>query len=431
MGALLAVAHLPVLLVVAVLPLAAGHGFLRVPQSRNYHFWSDYCPQCLAAGGPYTVSDGGRLVWPNGVHGLCGDAYTAERKHEAGGVYGGYHADGQFPLVDNSYEEGSVLPASVDLTAFHKGEFSFRICRVKAPDPGETWAAAEKRQLTEECFFQYQLVQADVPGAQAPFQQWWHIGQVPGWVKGQPLDPILGVPVSGRLSYNSSWQLPMGLTCDGVAARCVLQWHWNCADLQILPKGARPQPLPPSPPSPPSPPPSPLLPPSPPPPPPSPPVTALPFPCVAGDVQCFCPWKGQVFFTCGYVASQHDYTFCGPGLIFDESIGACNWDTAVTCAPQAGVATAPPPPPPPPPSPSPPPPKPLTAAQKYCQAVKPKTGFFPDYGQTCKGVYKCTEQASSYITCPAGKLWSPVKAACDAKAWVKCVPPHKGRRMAQ
>jgi len=94
-------------------PLAAAHGFMSMPASRNYihstyyprtqaernakdeSYWN-YCPHCLAGGGPGQVSDGGALTWPVGVAGFCGDMYylngqkptiDTQRDHEAGGRY--------------------------------------------------------------------------------------------------------------------------------------------------------------------------------------------------------------------------------------------------------------------------------------------------------------------------------------------------------
>ena len=72
----------------AAAPLGAhAHGYLTEPKSRNYIHWSDYCPQCLSAGGPFVVSNSSTLTWPTGLNGLCGDPWNRERKHEAGGVY--------------------------------------------------------------------------------------------------------------------------------------------------------------------------------------------------------------------------------------------------------------------------------------------------------------------------------------------------------
>lgn len=56
--------------------------------------------------------------------------------------------------VGGTYEEGSVMKVEVGITAYHNGQFLFRICRINAPAPGQTWAQAEKAQMTNECFNQ-------------------------------------------------------------------------------------------------------------------------------------------------------------------------------------------------------------------------------------------------------------------------------------
>ncbi len=46
------------------------------------------------------------------------------------------------------------MKVEVGITAHHNGQFLFRICRINAPAPGQTWAQAEKAQMTNECFNQ-------------------------------------------------------------------------------------------------------------------------------------------------------------------------------------------------------------------------------------------------------------------------------------
>lgn len=53
----------------------AAHGFLAEPAARNVLANSDYCPQCLNAGGPGVVGGGGK-VWPAGSHGICGKTFS-------------------------------------------------------------------------------------------------------------------------------------------------------------------------------------------------------------------------------------------------------------------------------------------------------------------------------------------------------------------
>lgn len=56
--------------------------------------------------------------------------------------------------VGGIYAEGGVMEIKIAITAHHNGRFQFRICRIQAPGPGQTWAQAEKAQLTNECFNQ-------------------------------------------------------------------------------------------------------------------------------------------------------------------------------------------------------------------------------------------------------------------------------------
>lgn len=204
------------LALLAALPRAAAHGFLAMPAARNvihstYYpraaaerdryeesYWN-YCPHCLAAGGPGQVSGGGSLTWPAGLNGFCGDMYYKDgaapnvdtsRDHEAGGRFatggraasapgrGGCLAAGRAARkragdgdcwcthirtcrrrpcageIGGTYEEGGVMKVQVGITAHHNGRFGFRICRVAAPAQGQTWVDAEKAQLTPECFNQ-------------------------------------------------------------------------------------------------------------------------------------------------------------------------------------------------------------------------------------------------------------------------------------
>ena len=121
-------------------PGAFGHGYLNKPPARNVVMNSDYCKQCLAAGGPGTV-------YPSGNHGLCGDPYAMPepRKHEAGGIY---YNGGQSTAT---YSEGDTVDFNVVLTAYHKGDFRFRVCRIEGTTPEDERNQLEAdRARTEE-----------------------------------------------------------------------------------------------------------------------------------------------------------------------------------------------------------------------------------------------------------------------------------------
>lgn len=178
----------------AVYPLTHALLFLA---ARNVVANSDYCPQCLSAGGPGVVGSG--ASFPNGKNGVCGDPYTSPspRNHEANGKY-------WTGVSQATYTEGQIIELDVVLTAYHKGDFDFRICKIQG-----TSAEDEASQLTEGCLNLNVLKQADVPGVQSPGSSRYFIG-----------------PSSNDWEYRMQYQLPEGLTCDGKTSRCVMQWHY-------------------------------------------------------------------------------------------------------------------------------------------------------------------------------------------------------------
>ena len=137
------------------------------------------------------------MSYPNGKHGICGDPYVAPqpRKHEANGQY--WSGKSQM-----TYTEGQVADLNVVLTAYHKGYFEFRICKIEG-----TAASDEASQLNEGCLDKHVLKQA--AGAQSPGEARYYIG-----------------PTQTTSSYTLPYQLPKGLVCDGNDSRCVMQWHW-------------------------------------------------------------------------------------------------------------------------------------------------------------------------------------------------------------
>lgn len=46
------------------------------------------------------------------------------------------------------------MEIKIGITAHHNGRFEFKICRIAAPVDGQTWVQAEKAQMSQECFNQ-------------------------------------------------------------------------------------------------------------------------------------------------------------------------------------------------------------------------------------------------------------------------------------
>jgi hypothetical protein len=138
------------------------------PPARNVQKWSDYCPHCLNAGGPWLVSQQG--------HGVCGDPVTmpTPRPHETGGKYASP------PVLAATYKQGQRFEAHVTLTANHMGRFSLSLC----PDANA---------LTDACFETY------------------------------PLEPKWTRVSADQNEYNVTYTLPPKITCS----QCVLRWQYD------------------------------------------------------------------------------------------------------------------------------------------------------------------------------------------------------------
>lgn len=169
------------------------HGFLAEPKARNVVHNSNYCPHCLAAGGPGSTYAGGR-VWPNALHGVCGDAHDGARDHEAGGKFA-------TKKITATYVQGQTVTLRVKITAPHGGRFSFGLC----PVPDKASDAEERALVTQACFDRNQLTAAGSP--------YWWFGKKP----------------TGE--YTMDFKLPPGVTCK----RCVLQWHYETGNSCAIP----------------------------------------------------------------------------------------------------------------------------------------------------------------------------------------------------
>jgi hypothetical protein len=136
-------------------------------------------------------------VWPNSRHGVCGDVWNGDKHHEVGGMY---YNGGE---VVAAYSEGQDVKFTVYITAFHKGLFQFRICKIPA-------GGNEASDLTQACFDQHLLKQVTDDRAQTPEDpNFW-----------------IGLKKCTKCYYNMWYKLPEGLTCGDDGSKCVLQWYY-------------------------------------------------------------------------------------------------------------------------------------------------------------------------------------------------------------
>lgn len=173
---------------------ALCHGQLSEPKARNVVHNSNYCPHCLAAGGPGVTYAGGR-TWPNSLHGACGDPHDGPRDHEAGGKFA-------TRVITGRYVRGQKVTLRVKITAPHGGRFSFGVC----PLPRWVTDASERRIATQACFDANPLLADDGT-------RYWWFGKKPAG------------------EYSVTFTLPPGVTCK----RCVLQWHYETGNSCTIP----------------------------------------------------------------------------------------------------------------------------------------------------------------------------------------------------
>ncbi|CAH0725499.1 unnamed protein product, partial [Brenthis ino] len=161
-----------------IIVLVAGHGRLLDPPSRasiwrfNANAKPNYDDAGLNCGGVYR-----QHVRNRGKCGICGDPYDMKepRPHEIGGTFGK-------GIIAAKYKAEQILPITVEITAFHQGYWTFKIC----PNPKST---------SQSCFDKYPLE------------------LVNGDMKFYP-------PTQGK--HIVKYRLPKGLYCE----HCVLQWRY-------------------------------------------------------------------------------------------------------------------------------------------------------------------------------------------------------------
>ena len=76
--------------------------------------------------------------------GVCGDAYDepSPQHHETGGDYGN-------AVITKTYVKNSVIELEVELTANHKGRFTFKLCPVRGGRQEATQKCLDKHPLTQ------------------------------------------------------------------------------------------------------------------------------------------------------------------------------------------------------------------------------------------------------------------------------------------
>lgn len=204
--------HVMLSIGLTVLQLMAGivgsraHGYLASPASRNFIANSEYCPQCLNAGGPFEVYGGAVPAKRPGNYGVCGDSFKGPRNHEVGGKH--------YPSPPNPppsiLRSGSTFVAKVVFTATHLGRWGLRVCRLPTPS-----AASERATLSQACFDKVQLRRTDGKGLYTY---------------------VSASDSTQRVAYT----LPKYLKC----MRCVMQWHYmsgnSCTPRDTPPRYANP-----------------------------------------------------------------------------------------------------------------------------------------------------------------------------------------------
>ncbi|KAH3882761.1 uncharacterized protein LOC127878063 [Dreissena polymorpha] len=144
------------------------------PTSKNYNYMQLNC------GGEKQPLDGPPVC------GVCGDPYNAPKEHEKGGQYG-------TGMIGRYYPAGiKEINVKVELLAFEKGFFEFRLCPVN------------NGTLTQQCLDEHLL----------PIKE--------GYMAGTPMRFYPDAAGDFRLTV----AVPPDMTCD----LCVIQWRYRTAN---------------------------------------------------------------------------------------------------------------------------------------------------------------------------------------------------------
>jgi len=209
----------------------AGHAYLAEPPSRDVvanREQREYCPHCLQAGGPNTVSERGGGQWPTreapASHGLCGDPVqnapvAANWRDETYLV----------PTpVQRTYTPGEIVEFQVGVSTHHRGHYEFRICDMALD--GQT---LESRDAGQACLNRWTLQRAPLkascsegydpdpdcqPIDENHPERWYLPPGGEGWSSGSS-EALAGTAEVHRMRYT----IPADLTCS----RCTLQWYYS------------------------------------------------------------------------------------------------------------------------------------------------------------------------------------------------------------
>lgn len=110
------------LLLAALPPPADAHAVMVQPRARNWLAYlqdSYYWPHGLSMGGVDVVSNKGRLTYPDGRRGMCGDAYNETRWDRPG-------------AVQAAYAPGQTVNLDVVMQVQHMGKVGVQVCALDA-----------------------------------------------------------------------------------------------------------------------------------------------------------------------------------------------------------------------------------------------------------------------------------------------------------
>ncbi|WIA21942.1 hypothetical protein OEZ85_004308 [Tetradesmus obliquus] len=197
----------------------AGHGLLLQPRSRNWLAYlssNNYWSHGLNAGGVNVVSNKGKLKWPHGRHGLCGDSYN-EKKWDVPGE------------VQQTYISGQEITIDTMIAVNHLGRLDMQICDLDAKGLKQ---CKDLQRADGKGRHWYLPFIANWTGGNAGYVQpaygdgsfsWYYMPSVraeQGCKTQRECDQFRDMIV-----YRTKWRLPAGFECR----HCKLQWHYMTA----------------------------------------------------------------------------------------------------------------------------------------------------------------------------------------------------------